>query len=206
MSANFLPAFDAVHRTLFSALLGMLLAGCVTLVAPFDKDGLARITELSKSSLAVYQSLLDTKPHARGADFTGKLAKNWADIETQARVHIVFEHSREKNGGSIDAANQLLGFWEDAQKKYCRAAKPDPVTPGAFAPANSSPVAGASVPGTAASVPTASGSNTCSGLGKADKEAMIDFVLKRDRVTLERILGSMVKAEEAKKLASGATN
>jgi hypothetical protein len=30
---------------------------------------------------------------------------------------------------------------------------------------------------------------------------MADFVLKQDRTSLERILGAMVKAEEAKKLA-----
>jgi len=31
---------------------------------------------------------------------------------------------------------------------------------------------------------------------------MSDFVLTRDRTTLEQILGAMIKAEEAKKLAS----
>ena len=209
MNAFSPPAFGRLYRTLFAGLLATLVAGCVTWVAPFDKDGLARITEISKSSLAVYQSLLDTKSEARGAAFTGKLAVSWAQVETQARVHLVFEQSREKNSGSIDAANELMGFWEQAKQNYCSAAKPDlaiAASLAASAPASSGPATGWSVQVPSASAPIVAENNACAGQGRGNKEAMVDFVLKQDRKVLERILGAMVKAEEAKKLAGGATN
>ena len=157
--------------TVGAALVATLLAGCVTWVASYDKDGVDRITELSKSSLAVYQSLVDTKLANRGDAFSTKFAKNWSAVEIHTRVHLVFEQSREKNSGSIDAANQLLEFWAASKQQYCRAA-------------------------------TDKDSEACGSSASSEEQAMSDFVLRRDRTTLERILGAMVKAEEAKKLAT----
>jgi len=174
--------FRMVPAICAAFLAALALAGCVTWVAPYDKDGVARINELSKSSLAIYQALLETKVASRGAEFSGKQAKAWADVETQIRVHQVFEQSRAKNDGSIAAANELLGFWEAAKKQYCKAAKKG-------APA-------------ATSQP-ASDSEFCGDQAVDDAKAVANLVLTEDRKDLSRILGSMVKAEEAKKLATG---
>jgi hypothetical protein len=76
----------------------------------------------------------------------------------------------------------LLGFWDAAKKQYCLAAKKG-------APA-------------AASQP-ASNSDFCGDLAVDDARAMANLVLTEDRKNLSRILGSMVKAEEAKKIATG---
>ena len=174
--------FQFVRAICAALLAAVALVGCVTWVAPFDKEGVARINDLSKSSLAIYQALLDTKVAARGDEFSGKQAKSWADVETQIRVHLVFEQSRVKNGGSIDAAKELLGFWVDAKAQYCKAAK-----------RGVTPAPGQPVPET----------DVCGELAVGDAGAIGNLVLTQDRVTLSRILGSMVKAEEAKKLAAG---
>lgn len=174
--------FRAARATCAAFLAALVLVGCVTWVAPYDKDGVARINELSKSSLAIYQALLDTKLASRVAEFSGKQAKSWADVETQIRVHQVFEQSRTKNAESIDAAKQLLEFWGAAKKQYCKAAaQPAPPTPGKPAPET----------------------DICGELAVGDATAMANIVLDMDRTSLTRILGAMVKAEEAKKLATG---
>lgn len=186
-------------RAVFAVLFAVLAAGCISLLPPFDQAGVSRITELSKKSLAVYQTLLDTKLEERGDVLVGKVAKSWVDMETETRVHLVFEQSREMNSGSIKAARELLAFWEDAQKKYCEAAKPDAAK--APAAAVDTQTSSASASASAANITPTSGSTLCAGTGRNEKEAMEDFVLKQDRTALERILGAMVKAEEAKKLA-----
>ena len=183
------------------AIVAVMATGCQSLVPPFDQAGVARITDLSKKSLAVYQTLLDTRLEERGDALTGKVAKSWSEIEVETRVHLVFEQSREKNSGSVNAARQFLGFWEEAQKQYCRAAKSDAAqtptpavggrTSSALSPESTVPIAG---------------STLCAGKGVNDKKAMEDFILVQDRAALERILVAMVKAEEAKKLASSASN
>lgn len=180
-------------------LVAFALAGCANLVSSFDQAGVTRITELSKKSLAVYQSLIDTKVGARPDALTGALTKMVSDLQTDIRVHLVFEEARDKNVGSIEAAKQLSGFWESALNRYCKATKPDtPTTPTSTAGGQSTSATG---PGTPAHGNSSSTSTLCAGKGVDDKGAMADFVLIQDRTALERILGAMVKAEEAKKLA-----
>ncbi len=186
-------------RAWLALLVAVAVAGCASYVPPFDQAGVTRITELSKKSLSVYQTLLDAKVGARPDALTGSLAKSVGDLQTEIRVHLVFEQAREKNSGSIAAAKELSEFWEAALNRYCTATKPEaPPTP----PTTSVGQApSAPAPGSGASAPPSTSSTLCAGRGGNSADAMADFVLKQDRTSLERILGAMVKAEEAKKLA-----
>jgi hypothetical protein len=172
-------------------------------VPPFDQAGVIRITELSKKSLSVYETLLDAKVGARPDALTGSLAKSVGDLQTEIRVHLVFERAREKNFGSIAAAKELFEFWEAALNRYCTATKPE--APPKPATTSEGQASSALAPGSAASAPPSSSSTLCAGKGSNSADAMDDFVLKQDRTSLERILGAMVKAEEAKKLAGSAS-
>ena len=188
------------------ALLVATLYGCtVMLVEPYDKEAVTRITELSKSSLAELQALLDTKEDERGAAFRGKLAKSWADVETQARVHLVFEKSRTKNRDSADIAQNFLDAWSRAKTQFCLA----PIKVAAEPPAAQPPATKASaVKPIAAQAPASApgdSSNVCSGSMDLDPTALSDDSLVGFRKVTERILGSMVTAEEAKKLGDSAS-
>jgi hypothetical protein len=188
---------------LIALLFAAYAAGCVSLVPPFDQTGVTRITELSKKSLTVYQTLIDTKASARPDALLLEIAKTFADLQTDIRVHLVFEQARENNSGSIDAAKQLASFWENALSRYCKATTPD-VAP-TLKSTGSRQATSATAADNPASGPPASISKLCAGKGVNDTQAMVDFVLIQDRASVERILGAMVKAEEAKKLAVSAS-
>ncbi|MEN5166961.1 hypothetical protein [Achromobacter kerstersii] len=167
-------AGQRIYRMLYAALIASLFAGCVTWVPPFDNGAMTRINGLTSNSLAMHQSLIDTNLANRGDLFASTFSERWSEIEAQARVHLVFEQSRESNIGSIEAATELLGFWTASKQQYCKAV-------------------------------TDLHSSACGSLAARDKSAMSDIVLTHDRTTLEQILGAMIKAEEAKKLASNAS-
>lgn len=116
---HILPNLGQIVRLLVIAVFVSLLAGCaVNRVSAYDKDSVARIADLSKNSLSIYQSLLDTESDKRADAIRGSLAARWADVETQIRVHGLIEQSRKQNRESMAIAIQMLDFWEKAKAKY----------------------------------------------------------------------------------------
>lgn len=94
-------------------VLTTLLGGCAVMwVADYDKDSVARTTEISKSVLKVYQDLLSTEVSKRGAAMAGPMAARHGETESLIRVHLLREQARAKNAESTTIVGNLLEAWQ----------------------------------------------------------------------------------------------
>lgn len=110
-------AFDerpvSIWRVLVLTLVALGLAACsVFLVSAYDKESVDRTTEISKSTLKLYQELLSTAAADRKAAVSGAMRTRHGDVETQMRLHLLKEQARAKNEDSVKVAENLLESWQ----------------------------------------------------------------------------------------------
>ena len=112
--ANSLRWNSAVQRLSLTFALAVLLSGCaVSWITSYNQQSFDRVTDISKSALAVFQSVLSTPVADRKALVNGTLKSKYGDVATSMRVHLLSEQSREKNKDSIEIAQKLLASWEE---------------------------------------------------------------------------------------------
>lgn len=94
-------------------VLWLGLSGCtITPLAPYDEAGVARITEISKSVLAVYGDLLAVPEDKRRDTIVTSFKPRYAEIETSMRLHLLREQARgESNKEGIRIAENLIETW-----------------------------------------------------------------------------------------------
>jgi hypothetical protein len=90
-----------------------MLTGCaVAWISPYDKESVARTTEISKVVLKYYQDLLAVEPSRRRTAVTSSTSSAEGDVETMIRLHLLKEQARTKNDDSVRIANNLLEAWQ----------------------------------------------------------------------------------------------